>query len=90
MTAQLHDLADPLQQCGYCAGWQQAELWARIQLMGDEDGGVLLSCRECGYRGKPLAYLGIGGFPHDCNVVHAQSVAELLAVGERHVIEMHA
>lgn len=88
MTTQLHDHADPMQQCGYCTGWAAEELWRRIELVGDEHAGVQLRCKECGYRGKALAYLG--WCPPVGTGQHVPSVAELLAVGEQHVITTHS
>lgn len=90
MAAQLHDLVDPLQQCGYCVGWAHAEPWSRIRLTGDDDGGVQLSCRECGYTGLVLAYLGWHNPRYSTSVARVESVADLLTVGERHVVEHHS
>jgi hypothetical protein len=86
-TTPLHDAADPLRQCGYCAGWTHEELWSRIHLVGDVHCGVSIRCRECGYQGMDLAYLG--WHPPD-GIPHVMSVAELLRVGEQHVITVHA
>lgn len=86
MSTQLHDLADPLQQCGHCAGWARDALWCRIRLVGDEDGGVAMRCEECGYAPLVLAYLG--HCPPD-RVTQVWSVADLIAVGEQHVVSVH-
>lgn len=88
MATQLHDRADPLQQCGYCTGWTHEDLWRRIELVGDEDTGVLLRCKECGYQGQDLAYLGWHHLDGEA-ATYVTTVAELLAIGERHVVEHH-
>lgn len=88
MTEQLHNLADPMQQCGYCLGWQREELWRRIELIGEIGGDVTLRCRECGYAGLDLGRLGWASEYVGAGV-RVESVAELLAVGERHVVDMH-
>lgn len=86
MVAQLHDLADPFQQCGHCAGWAPDQLWCRIRLIGDADGGVTMQCEECGYTPLVLAYLG--HCPPD-GATQVWSVADLIAAGEQHVVSVH-
>lgn len=59
----------------------------RLRLVGDEDAGVGIECRECWDGGRPLGYLGD---PYaDDRVVFVTSVPELLAVGRRHLDEKH-
>lgn len=75
-----------MQQCGYCAGWARDQLWCRIRLAGDENGGITMACTECGYVPLVLAYLG---YNPPADVVQVWSVAELIATGEQHVVQVH-
>ena len=59
----------------------------RLRLVGDEDAGVGIECRECRDGGRPLGYLG--DRYADDKVVFVTRVPELLAVGRRHLDEVH-
>lgn len=59
----------------------------RLLLLGDEDTGVGIQCRDCWDGGRPLGYLG-DPFKDDL-VTFVTSVPELLAVGRRHLDEKH-
>ncbi len=59
-----------------------------LALSGDENGGVGIGCRDHWDGGRPLGYLGYGQYP-DPLVVDVDTIAELLAVGRRHLDEKH-
>lgn len=59
----------------------------RLRLLGDEDCGVGIHCRDCHEGGRPYGYLGD---PYaDDAVTFVTTVPELLAVGRRHLDERH-
>lgn len=65
---------------------------SRYCLVGDEDGGVGIECRDHFDGGRPLAYYATGGHPSytdDPEVVNTSTIAELLAVAETHEREVH-
>ncbi len=61
----------------------------RLRLVGDEDCGVGLECRDCWDGGRPLAYLrsypGDTTYQHDPKVSVVDDLAALLAVGRGHL-----
>lgn len=61
----------------------------RFYLMGDEDSGVGLWCRNCHHNGRPIAYLGgLGAYEH-LKVKTAPNVAALLAEAAEHLAGTH-
>ncbi len=87
MATRLHDLADPLQQCGDCAGWTRDQLWCRLEMIGDDHKGVTLQCEECGHTPLVLAYHG--PCPPDGDLPRVYNLADLIAAGEQHVVQVH-
>lgn len=63
----------------------------RLRLVGDEDCGVGIECRDrdCWDGGRPLGYLGDDHYRNDPAVTVVATVPELLAVGRRHLDERH-
>lgn len=67
----------------------------QIRLVGDEDCGVGLQCdaAECWNGGLPIAYLRpYAGYPDvypASEVVTVGAIADLLAVGRKHLDERH-
>lgn len=66
---------------------------ARLYLVGDEDGGVALHCRDCWDGGRPVAYYetdpaGIG-YAHDPLVENVTTISQLVTVAQRHEREVH-
>lgn len=66
----------------------------RIRLVGDEDTGVGLECLDCWDGGRPLAYLlpypGYTAYRDVPEVAVVSTVADLLAVGRKHLDERHS
>jgi hypothetical protein len=61
----------------------------RLYLMGDEDSGVGLHCRQCQDGGRPIAYFGGLGAYEDLQVTTVPSVAALMAEAAKHLTEAH-
>jgi hypothetical protein len=61
-------------------------------LVGDEDCGVGLNCSTCDTGGAPIAWYdgyGLGNPYPEAEVPTAHTVAELVALGDRHVRDIH-
>lgn len=65
----------------------------RIRLVGDEDCGVGLECRDCWDGGRPLAYLRPNpedtAYTNDAKVTLVDTAALLLVVGRAHLDQHH-
>jgi hypothetical protein len=64
----------------------------RFRLVGDEDCGVGLDCRDCDRGGKPIAYYGgiTPAYPGDAEVVQCDSISGLLIAAHEHRRLTHA
>jgi hypothetical protein len=66
----------------------------RLRLVGDEDYGVGLECRDCWDGGRPLGYLrpypGDTTYRNDPKVSTVDDLAALLAIGRSHLDAHHA
>jgi hypothetical protein len=61
----------------------------RFHLMGDEDTGVGLYCRDCFDGGRPLAYLsGLGAYD-DLKVASVPTIPALWAEAAKHLHDEH-
>lgn len=69
------------------------DLYARFYLMGDEDCGVALHCRDCWDGGRPIAYYAPPGsspaYTDDPLVEDVTTISGLLTTARRHEREVH-
>lgn len=69
------------------------DLYARFNLMGDEDCGVALHCRDCWDGGRPLAYYDTNNatppYRDDELVENVTTISGILTVARRHDREVH-
>lgn len=66
---------------------------AHFRLVGDEDCGVSLHCRDdrCWLGGQPIAYYGgISAYTDVPEVAQAETIGDLLRVASGHLTERHA
>jgi hypothetical protein len=69
-----------------------AALDRRFRLVGDEDTGVGIDCRDCDRGGAPIAYLpGVTGdaYPNDHGVIVVETISALLAAADEHDRSVH-
>ncbi|MCW2915510.1 MAG: hypothetical protein JWN52_3578 [Actinomycetia bacterium] len=66
--------------------------YGRYRLVGDEDCGVGIECRDHFDGGRPLAYYSgdASAYADDPEVENVTTISGLLAAAERHEAEVHA